>query len=341
MIQEALRKMVEREDLSRDEAQAAMLEIMDGQVSPTMMASFLVALRMKGETVDEITGFAAAMRNKMLKVNPKARPLVDTCGTGGDKVKSFNISTAAALVATGAGVAIAKHGNRAVSSACGSADVLETLGVKLDLTPQQVSDCIDEVGIGFMFAPVFHPAMKYAGPVRKEMGIRTVFNLLGPLANPANATVQLLGVYAPTLTEFHANALKNLGIKKALVVHGLESLDEVSTTGATQISTLADGKVTTDIISPEDVGIKKASLADLACGGSIQENADILVSILKGETGPRRDIVLLNASAVMVAADVATDLKQGLEIAAESIDSGKAMAKLEQLRDYTNSVRAA
>jgi len=335
MLQSLLGRLVEGQHLSRQEAQAAMLEIMEGEMSPVLMAAFLVALRMKGETVEEITGFAEAMREKMTAVRPKARPLVDTCGTGGDRIKTFNISTAAAFVAAGAGAAIAKHGNRAVSGVCGSADVLEALGIRLEQTPQQIADCIDEVGIGFMFAPSLHPAMKHAMPVRREMGIRTVFNLLGPLANPAGAQAQVLGVYSPALTECHAQVLRNLGSEKALVVHGLEGLDEISTTGPTQVSELADGEVRTRRISPEDFGLRKANIEDLRSGANPQENAAMVVEVLEGKPGPRRDIVLLNAAAALIAAGKAAGFPRGLEIAAEAIDSGRARAKLEELRDYT------
>jgi anthranilate phosphoribosyltransferase len=335
MIQPLLGKLTDKQDLSREEAHGAMLQIMSGEVSPALMAAFLVALRMKGETVEEVTGFAQAMREKMMAVNPKSRPLVDTCGTGGDRMKTFNISTTAAFVAAGAGVAIAKHGNRAVSSACGSADVLEALGIKLTLSPQQIADCIDEVGIGFMFAPGLHPAMKHAAPIRKEMGIRTAFNILGPLANPARAEAQVLGVFSPAHTEFHANVLRNLGSKKALVVHGLDGLDEITTTGPTQISELAGGEVKTRKITPEDNKIPRAKLEDLRCGNSAQDNAEMLRAVLKGEKGPRRDIVLLNAAAALIAAEKAADFAAGLALAAESVDSGRALKKLEALREYT------
>jgi len=333
-----LQKLLTKEDLSREEARAAMLEIMEGKSSPAQIAAFLVALRMKGETVEETTGFAEAMREKMTPVTPKARPLVDTCGTGGDGAKTFNISTTAAFIAAGAGASIAKHGNRAVSSPCGSADVLEALGVAINLSPEQIADCIDEVGIGFMFAPSMHPAMKYAAPVRKELGVRTVFNLLGPLANPALAQAQVLGVYASPLTESHAGVLKNLGSRRALVVHGLDGLDEITTTGPTQISELTEGEVYTYHFSPQDYGLTRADPKDLGCGGDAQENARILLAVLEGKPGPKRDIVLLNAAAALIAADLAKDFKQGLTLAAEAIDSGKARAKLQALQTYTREL---
>ncbi len=243
-------------------------------------------------------------------------------------------------MAAGAGVAIAKHGNRAVSSACGSADVLEALGVKLALTPQQIADCIDEVGIGFMFAPGLHPAMKHAMPVRKEMGVRTVFNLLGPLANPACAQAQVLGVYAPALTESHAKVLKNLGSQRALVVHGMEGLDEISTAGPTQISELVDGEVKTYVVSPEEFDLPRVDIEDLRCGANAQENADMLIEVLQGKAGPRRDAVLLNSAAALIAAGKASDFAQGLKMAAEAVDSGHALQKLESLRAYTEKAAA-
>jgi anthranilate phosphoribosyltransferase len=334
----ALQKLLLKADLSREEARSAMLEIMEGKYTPAQIAAFLVALRMKGETLEEITGFAEAMREKMTRVSPQARPLVDTCGTGGDGARTFNISTAAAFVAAGAGAAIAKHGNRAVSSPCGSADVLEALGVTITLTPQQIADCIDAVGIGFMFAPGLHPAMKYAAPVRKELGVRTVFNLLGPLANPASAQAQVLGVYASALTEAHAGVLKNLGSRRALVVHGLDGLDEITTTGPTQISELIDGEVNTYHFSAEDYGLTRAEPGDLAGGADPGENARILLAVLEGKPGPRRDIVLLNAAAALLAADIVKDFRQGLALAAEAIDSGRARAKLQALQAYTGEL---
>lgn len=335
MLQAALQQMLEGRHLSREEAHAAMLEIMEGTVTPTMIAAFLIALRMRGETVEEVTGFAEAMREKMLTVSPQRRPLVDTCGTGGDKVKTFNISTAAAFVAAGGGVAVAKHGNRAVSGVCGSADVLEALGVQINLAPQQIADCIDEVGIGFMFAPGLHPAMKHAGPVRREMGVRTVFNLLGPLANPARAQAQVLGVYAAEHTESHARVLKNLGSEKALVVHGMDGLDEISITGATKVSELRDGAIVTNTVFPEDFGIPAVSLEELRSGCNAQENAELLLGVLQGSPGPRRNAVLINAAAAFVAAGKADGLAEGMEMAAQAIDSGGALKKVEELREYT------
>lgn len=336
-----LPKLLAKEDLTREEARAAMLEIMEGKNSPAQIAAFLVALRLKGETVAEITGFAEAMREKMTPVAPKSRPLVDTCGTGGDGAKTFNISTAAAFVAAGAGASIAKHGNRAVSSPCGSADVLEALGITIALTPRQIADCIDGVGIGFMFAPGLHPAMKYAAPVRKELGIRTVFNLLGPLANPASAQAQVLGVYSPTLTEAHAGVLKNLGSRRALVVHGLDGLDEITTTGPTQISELLDGEVNTYHLSPQDYGLACVEVKDLGCGATPKDNAQMLLEVLEGKPGPRREVVLLNAAAALIAADIAKDFRQGLQLATEAIDSGKARAKVQALKDYTGGIGKA
>ena len=334
MIADLVRKAADGQDLSADEANAAMTEIMDGKASAVQIAAFLVAMRMKGETVEEVTEFARVMREHALPVSARRRPLVDTCGTGGDAIKTFNVSTAAAFVAAGAGVAIAKHGNRSVTSKCGSADVLEALGIKFDLPPEAVAKCIDEIGIGFMFAPAYHPAMKHAGPVRRELGLRTVFNALGPLTNPARAEAQVLGVYRPELTELHASVLRNLGSRRALVVHGEGGLDELSTFGPTQVAELRDGEIRTYRVTPEEVGLKPAQPGDVQ-GRSPAENAQLLVSILSGEGGPAREIVLLNAAAAIVAGEKADSLAEGVAAARTSIDSGAAMAKLKALQAVT------
>jgi len=334
MIAEVIRKAVEGADLSSEEANAAMSEIMSGEASPVQIAAFLVAMRTKGETVAEITEFARVMRQHVRPVKPTRRPLVDTCGTGGDAIKTFNVSTAAAFVAAGAGVAVAKHGNRSVTSKCGSADVLESLGIRFDLTPEDCARCIDEIGLGFMFAPSYHPAMKHAGPVRRELGIRTVFNMLGPLTNPAGAEAQLLGVYAPALTEVHAGVLRNLGSRRAFVVHGEGGLDEISIFGVTRVTELRDGGLTTYDLVPEDVGLRRAPDADALRGGAPEENARKLVGILEGEQGPARDIVVLNAAAAIAAGELVETLSEAVQIAAESIDSGKAMGKLEEIRRF-------
>jgi len=341
MIRDAIRKAVERQDLTEDEAVAAMTEIMDGEATPAQVASFITALRMKGETVEEITGFVKVMREKAVKVRPKARDLLDTCGTGGDKLNTFNISTTATFVIVGAGVKVAKHGNRAASSTCGSADVLEALGANLTLPPEQIAACIDTVGIGFMFAPAMHPAMKHAIGPRKELGIRTVFNILGPMTNPAGARRQVIGVFMPELTETMASVLQSLGARRAMVFHGLAGLDEMSTLGETRVSELKDGSVSTYTVRPEDVGLATARPEDLAAGnGQVADNVQALLEVLRGEPGPKRDIVLLNAAAGLVVAERAADLREGISVAAKSIDSGAAMSALETFKSATKELGA-
>ena len=336
MIKEAISKVVQGSSLREEEAGCVMGEIMGGRATPSQIASFLTALRMKRETVVEITGFAREMLKRVDSFNLKEDVLVDTCGTGGDGSNTFNISTAAAFVVAGAGLMVAKHGNRALSSRCGSADVLETLRVKLDLPKEKVRECLRKVGIGFLFAPTFHRAMKYALAPRQEMGIRTVFNILGPLTNPLGANVRLIGVYDPSLTETLAMVLKNLGVRGACAVCGEDGLDEISITGRTRITQLKGGSIETYYIEPEDFGMKRAPLKGIK-GGSREENAFILRSVLEGEKGPRRDVVLLNGAACLTAAGLAADFKEGIEIAESSIDSGKAKEKLESLIDFTNS----
>ncbi len=334
-MKELLNLLVQGENLSQTQAEAGMHKIMAGEATPAQIAAFITALRLKGETIAEITGCARVMRQHATPI-PHCSPLViDTCGTGGDLKHTFNISTVTALVAAGAGARVAKHGNRAVSSQCGSADLLKELGVKLDIGPDKVGQCIDDVGIGFLFAPHLHLAMKHAVGPRRELGFRTIFNILGPLTNPAGAQRQLLGVYAAGLTEVMAAVLGNLGSKHALVVHGEDGLDEVTTTTGTKISEYKDGELTTYHISPEDFGIKRAGLSDLS-GGSPGENADITLSILQGESGPKRDIVLLNTAVALTAGDIADDIAKGLELAEVSIDSGAALNKLKQLIEFTN-----
>ncbi len=335
MIVEAIRKVVERENLGTEEAVSVMEEIMSGNATEAQIASFITALRMKGETVEEITGFAKVMREHAVRISPAAEELIDTCGTGGDAPNTFNISTATAFVAAGSGLKVAKHGNRSVSSQCGSADVLEELGVNIELAPEAVAECINEVGIGFLFAPSLHKAMKYAIGPRRQIGIRTVFNILGPLTNPAFATAQVLGVYDSSLVEVMARVLGNLGSKHALVVHGADNMDELSNTGESLVAEFKAGKVVAYSVEPEQVGLTRCKIDDLA-GGDKSENAKIIRSILSGETGPRRDAVLLNAAAALVAADGADDLKGGLKAAAQSIDSGAAMEKLEKLIEFSN-----
>lgn len=325
-----IEKILDREHLTQREAEAAMDTIMAGEATPAQIGAFLVGMRMKGETVEEIAGFARSMRRNARRVPLHANgPVVDTCGTGGDRSGTFNISTAVAFVVAGTGRRVAKHGNRAVSSRSGSADVLEALGVNIVMSPEQVGRCIEEVGIGFLFAPTFHPAMKYAIGPRRELGVRTVFNILGPLTNPAFATHQLLGVYDPALAEMMARVLAHLGVRAAFVVHGADGLDELSTTGVNRVVHLRDGQITTFDLAPEDVGLPRARLDDLR-GGDAKENAAIIRRILAGEErGPRRDVVLFNAAAALAAEH--GDLRAGLEEARASIDSGAALAKLEAL----------
>lgn len=332
MINQAIKKVIEGQDLTYAEAREVMTEIMEGQATPVQIGGLLVALRMKGETIPEITAFAEVMREKAAKVKPKVT-VIDTCGTGGDGARTINISTLSALVVAGAGVPVAKHGNRSVSSSCGSADLLEYWGVNLALTPEQLSTCIDEVGIGFLFAPSLHPAMKYAIGPRKELGVRTVFNLLGPLTNPAGAKRQVMGIFAADLVEKIAGVLAALGSERALVVHG-EGLDELTVTGSNLISEVKDGNVKTYTLTPEEVGLTRSKIEDLA-GGSVEKNAAIAEKILEGAKSPARDVVLLNAAAALIVADKANDFKEGLEIAANSIDTGAAKSKLEQLVKFT------
>lgn len=333
MVVEAIKTVIENKHLTRDKAEQVMDAIMSGEATPAQIASLITALRMKGETVDEISGFAKVMRDKASRIKPNVVQIVDTCGTGGDQLHTFNISTTVAFVVAGAGIPVAKHGNRSVSSKSGSADVLEALGVRIDMAPEQVEKCIEEAGIGFMFAPTFHGAMKHAIGPRREIGIRTVFNILGPLTNPAGATAQVIGVYDPDLTEVMAEVLGNLGVKHALVVHGHDGLDEISNTGESKISELKDGKVKTYALAPEQCGVERATIGDLK-GGTAEENAAITLDILKGAGGPKRDIVLMNAAAALIASDKAASFEEGMKLAAESIDSGNAFAKLQSLRDF-------
>ncbi|HTX55105.1 MAG TPA: anthranilate phosphoribosyltransferase, partial [Candidatus Baltobacteraceae bacterium] len=318
MITDAIRSVVEGKNLSREEAFAVMDAIMSGQATDAQIAAFLTALRMKGETVEELIGFARVMREKVSLVKTRARVqtslsgtdremLVDTCGTGGDATGTFNVSTATAFVVAGAGIPVAKHGNRSVSSLCGSADVVEALGVRLDLPPERVGKCVDEVGIGFCYAPLLHKAMKFVMLARREIRIRTVFNILGPLTNPARASAQVIGVYDGALALMMAQVLKELGTTRAYVVHGEDGLDEISTTGDSQIAELRDGDIQCYRIAPEDFGLKRASLVDLK-GGSAADNAEIIHRILNGEPGPKRDIVLLNAGAAIAAGGKAKDI---------------------------------
>ena len=335
MIREAIEKVVKRINLTEAQTREAFEEIMSGRATPAQIGAFITALRMKGETVDEITGAARVMRERSLKISAANETVVDTCGTGGSGANTFNISTTAAFAVSGCGLKVAKHGNRAASSQCGSADVLEALGVKLDVGPDLVQRCILEIGIGFMFAPLFHEAMKHASQPRREVGIRTIFNILGPLSNPAGATSQVLGVYEAKLTETMARVLKNLGSERAFVVYGMDTLDEVTITGKTRISELNKGRIRTYYVTPDKFGIRRATLDDIR-GGNAKDNVQIVLSVLKGERGPRRDIVLLNAAFTLVAGFKAKTVKEGVKIAAESIDSGRALQNLYKLIELTN-----
>lgn len=337
MIREAIGKLVERTDLTEAEAEAAMGEVMRGEATPSQIAAFMTALRMKGERAAEIIGCARAMRASAVRVVCHRQPLVDTCGTGGDGSGTFNISTSVAFVLAGAGVAVAKHGNRSVSSHCGSADLLEALGAKIDLGPEEVARCIDEIGIGFLFAQRLHPALKHAAGPRRETGIRTIFNILGPLANPAGASIQLMGVYSPTLPEIMAAVLSSLGSERVMVVHGHGGLDELSTTGRNHVAHLEKGLLRSYELDPRQAGLPLATKEALA-GGDPKENARITLAILHGERGPKRDVVLLNAAAGLVLTGRATDIPTGLAMAAQSIDSGRAAEKLRQLVGLTRNL---
>jgi anthranilate phosphoribosyltransferase len=335
MIDVAIKTLTERRDLLAEEAHAAMMQVMTGEASAAQIAGFLIALRMKGETVEEITGCARAMRAHVTPAVPRHDTLVDTAGTGGDGAHTFNISTSAALVAAAGGAYVAKHGNRAVSSRSGSADVLEALGVRIDLAPADVADCIDEVGFGFMFAQAHHPAMRHAGPVRRELGVRTVFNLLGPLTNPAGARRQVVGVYAPDLVEPIARALAGLGCEHALVAHGAGGLDELTPTGENLVAEVRDGEVTTSSVDPREFGAGPGTPEDLG-GGDARDNAAIIRTVFDGEAGPRRDAVILNGGAALYVAGVADSLEAGVYAARDAIDDGRAAATLDRLIAFTN-----
>ncbi len=338
-IQQAIDGLSRYGHLSADEAESVMRQIMSGDASEAQIGAYLMALRMKGETTDEITGSARAMRDAASTVPSNVtRDLLDTCGTGGDKSGSFNISTTVAFVAAGAGIPVAKHGNRAASSKCGSADVLAELGLNLDLTPQQVGQCIDEIGIGFLFAVKLHPAMRHAIGPRRQLGIRTIFNILGPLTNPAGAQRQLMGVFGAELTDLLAHVLAALGTKSAMVVNGYGGLDELTTTGPNRISYLKeDGSVTHLDLDPTSLGFHRASIVDLR-GDDAPTNAAILRSVLEGsETGPKRDVVLLNAGAALMAADAVHSIADGVRMARDTIDGGAALRKLDQLIEFSQS----
>ena len=334
MFRDNLNKIIKGKILSGQEISSMMGEILSGNIKDTQIAAFMAALATRGETFQELAGAASAMRKKAVRIQTPAKTVVDTCGTGGDSAGTFNISTTTAFVVAGCGLTVAKHGNRSVSSKCGSADLLEILGVKLDTDPEIVEEAIGEVGIGFLFAPVFHSAMRHAAKARMEVGIRSIFNMLGPLTNPAAANCQLLGVYAPELTEMFAEALKLLGTKRAFVVHGHDGLDEISVCAPTRISELNNGQIKTYDISPETYFGEEADPDDIK-GGNVEENAKITTEILDGKKGPKRDVVLINTSAALVAAGSAGNLKEGIKLAEESIDNGKAAKKLKALVDFT------
>jgi anthranilate phosphoribosyltransferase len=340
MIQQALARLLDGHDLSREEAHGVMGAIMSGEATPAQIAGFLIALRAKGETADEIAGCAEAMREHALPVRPQRDDLVDTAGTGGDGASTINISTAAALVAAAAGAGVAKHGNRAVSSACGSADVLEALGFDLDLSAERVARSIDELGFGFLFAPTHHPAMRHAAPVRSELAARTVFNVLGPLTNPAGARAQVVGVYAPELVRTIAEVLAQLGATRAFVVHGAGGIDELSPAGPNFVCEVVNGEVRARNIDPLEFGLPRCDPDELR-GGSPDENAAAIRAVFAGEDGGRRSAILLNAAGAIAAGGHADDLREGLEIAREAIDSGAAAARLDELIAFTRSDEGA
>jgi anthranilate phosphoribosyltransferase len=335
MIKEAIAKVVIGANLTEAEAEGVMREIMQGEATDAQIAAYITALRVKGETVEEITGSARVMREKAVHIRLDAPYQVDTCGTGGDMSHTFNISTTVAFVVAGAGVAVAKHGNRSVSSRSGSADVLQALGINIEMPSHRIEECLNEVGIAFLFAPMMHQAMKYAIGPRREIGIRTIFNILGPLTNPAGVTAQIMGVYAADLTNLLARALGNLGSTRAFVVHGMDGLDEITITDRTKVSEYRAGSVNDYFMHPSDYDLPVGRSEDLK-GGDAAENAAITVEILRGASGPRRDIVLLNAAAGLVAAGRAQEFRDGIRVAAEAIDSGAAMQKLEALKRFTN-----
>ena len=331
---ENLKKIIAKQNLDQDSSASMLMDIFSGTVTEAQIGAFMAALATKGETFEELAGAARAMRRKAIRIQALSKKVIDIVGTGGDASGSFNISTTTAIVVAGAGVTVAKHGNRKISSKCGSADVLEELGVNLNADPEIVEEAINEIGIGFMFAPLYHGSMKYAGKARQDCGIRSIFNMLGPLTNPAAASCQLLGVYAPQLTEMFARALKLLGVHKAFVVHGHDGMDEITTTAPTRISELNDETIRSYDLDPLDFFEDYADPKNLK-GGDVKENAAITLSILRGKKGPKRDIIILNSGAALVAAEMADTIKNGITLAEQSIDSGKALEKLELLSDYT------
>ena len=334
MFKQLLSKIIGNQNLNETEMSDMILEIFSGKITDAQVGAFMGALATKGETFEELAGAATAMRRKAIRIEANAPVIVDTCGTGGDSAKTFNISTTTAFVVAGCGVTVAKHGNRSISSQCGSADLLEALGMKIDIAPEIVEEAIAEIGIGFLFAPRYHSAMRFAANARKEIGLRSIFNMLGPLTNPAAANCQLLGVYAPELTEMFAQALKMLGAKRAFVVHGHDGLDEISVCAPTRISELKEGRISTYDIMPEQFFGESADPEDLV-GGDPKKNAEITNSILAGEKGPKRDIVLINTSAALIAAGIANNFADGLALAEKSIDNSDAANKLNALITFT------
>lgn len=336
MMQEAIQKVVDGQDLTQEEAKQVMNEMLSGESTQAQLGAFLTAMRMKGETLQELTGFASVLKEKAEHIAPRTKNYVDLVGTGGDRTFTFNISTTSAFVAAGAGIPIAKHGNRSISSKSGAGDVLEALGVNISADPEVVTKCVEEAGLGFMFAPNFNKSMRYVGQARKEMGIRSVFNILGPLANPSDAKCMVVGVYDPALTELIAKAMSNLGVESGFVVSGEDCMDEFTLTGKTKVSEIKDGKVNTYEVTPEQFGFQRATLEELQ-GGDGEQNAEITREILKGQVkGAKRDIVLLNAGATLYAGKVADSIEDGIHMAEASIDSGKAYHVLEKLVEISN-----
>ncbi len=337
MIQEAIYQVINKQDLSLDQTKTVMEEIMEGRATNAQIGSFLTAMRMKGETIEEITACATVMRDKCTKIQPD-KDVLDIVGTGGDEANTFNISTVSSFVVSAGGVPVAKHGNRSVSSKCGSADLLEALGINIALTAEQSADILDRIGICFMFAPTYHASMKYAAPVRKELSVRTIFNILGPLANPAGANMQLLGVYDENLVEPLARVLANLGVKRAMVVHGHDGLDEVTLCDTTTICEVNNGKLNSFFLSPEQLGLERCRSTDLA-GGDPAENAGIALDILNGAKGPKRDVVVLNSALCLYMSHNQITLRECVKMAEELIDSGRAHARMENFIELSNSFK--
>ncbi len=341
MIKDTIEKVSRREDVCESEMMETMMEIMEGGATAAQIGALLIGLRMKGETVSEITAAARVMRSKSTKIplpESGSSNIIDTCGTGGDCANTFNVSTTAAFVVAGAGAKVAKHGNRSVSSKCGSADLMEELGVPLDLTPEQVGMCIDRVGLGFLYAPALHGAMKYAIGPRRELGLRTIFNVLGPLTNPAEAGVQVMGVYSADLVQPIGHVLANLGVQSAFVVHGHGGLDEISLSGPTKAARVRDGKVIMEELNPVEFGLRAQHNGDIS-GGNAQLNAKMTRSVLNGEAGSHRDITVFNAAAAFVAAGMANNFIEGMALASETIDSGRAMGKLSGLIEFSSKLK--